>query len=57
MRMRGGPIAGPAYLQRLMLSPTEEDWVEGEEGKRSWMLDGLKRPLRLLSKYGRAGKK
>jgi len=57
MRMRGGLIAGPAYLMRLTLSPTEEDWVEGEEGKRSWMLDGLKRPLRLLSKYGRAGKK
>jgi hypothetical protein len=57
MRMRGGPIAGPAYLLRLMLSPTEEDWVEGAEEKRSWLLDGLKRPLRLLSKYGRAGKK
>jgi hypothetical protein len=57
MRMRGGLIAGPAYLMRLTLSPTEEDWVEGEEEKRSWMLDGLKRPLRLLSKYSRAGKK
>jgi hypothetical protein len=57
MRMRGGPIAGPAYLLRLTLSPTEEDWVEGEEEKRSWMLDGLKRPFRLLSKYSRQGKK
>jgi len=57
MRMRGGLIAGPAYLMRLTLSPTEEDWVDGEEEKRSWMLDGLKRPLRLLSKYGRARKK
>jgi hypothetical protein len=57
MRMRGGLIAGPAYLMRLTLSPTEEDWVEGEEEKRSSMLDGLKRPLRLLSKYARAGKK
>jgi len=57
MRMRGGLIAGPAYLMRLTLSPTEEDWVEGEEEKRSWIVDGLKRPMRLLKKYSHAGKK
>ena len=50
MRMRGGQLAGAAYLLRLSLSPTEEDWVEGEE-KRSWMVDAMQRPMRLLRKY------
>lgn len=56
MRMRGGAIAGPAYLLRLSFSPTEEDWVEGAEEKRPWFLDALGRPFRLLRKYGRDGK-
>src|SRR4029077_16606098 len=34
MRMRGGIFSGPAYLLRLSLSPTEEDWIEGAENKR-----------------------
>lgn len=56
VRMRGGPLAGSAYLLRLSLSPTEEDWVAGAEEKRPWFLDALGRPLRLLRKYGRDGK-
>jgi len=36
MNMRGGLVAGPAYLLRLSLSPTEEDWVDGAETKRWW---------------------
>jgi hypothetical protein len=56
MNMRRGLIAGPAYLLRLSLSPTEEDWVEGAETKRSWVWDALQRPLRLLKKYGQDGK-
>jgi hypothetical protein len=56
MRMRGGRIAGPAYLLRLSFSPTEEDWVTGAEEKRPWLLDALARPFRLLRKYGRDGK-
>jgi len=55
MNMRGGLIAGPAYLLRLSLSPTEEDWVEGAETKRSWLWDALSRPFRLLKKYGKDG--
>ncbi len=55
MKMRGGLIAGPAYLLRLSLSPTEEDWVEGAETKRSWFGDALSRPYRLLKKYGKGG--
>ncbi|HLZ11434.1 MAG TPA: nucleotidyltransferase family protein [Candidatus Acidoferrum sp.] len=57
MNMRGGWIAGPAYLLRLSLSPTEEDWVEGAETKRSWVWDAMQRPLRLLKKYGQDGKR
>jgi len=51
MGMRGGGVAGAAYLLRLSLSPTEEDWVEGGQGRRSWILDSVQRPLRLLKKY------
>ena len=56
MSMRGGVIAGPAYLLRLSLSPTEEDWVEGAETNRSWIADAVRRPYRLLKKYGQDGK-
>ncbi|HWZ98158.1 MAG TPA: nucleotidyltransferase family protein [Candidatus Dormibacteraeota bacterium] len=56
MGMRGGLIAGPAYLFRLSLSPTEEDWVEGAETKRSLFWDAVSRPFRLLKKYGQDGK-
>jgi Uncharacterised nucleotidyltransferase len=56
MRMRGGIFSGPAYLFRLSFSPTEEDWVEGSENKRHWVLDALGRPFRLARKYGHDGK-
>ena len=56
MRMRGGIFSGPAYLFRLSFSPTEEDWVEGAENKRHWVLDALGRPFRLARKYGHDGK-
>jgi hypothetical protein len=56
IRMRGGILPGTAYLLRLSLFPTEEDWVEGVEEQRSWLLDGLRRPFRLAHKYGRGRK-
>ncbi len=56
MRMRGGYLRGAAYLLRLSLSPTEEDWVSGSEEKRSWLLDAIGRPFRLARKYGRDGR-
>jgi hypothetical protein len=56
LRMRGGLLAAPAYLLRLSLSPTEEDWKNGAEEKRHWFLDALRRPFRLARKYGRGGK-
>ena len=55
IRMAGGGVAGAAYLSRLSLAPTEEDWVEGEEHKRSWVWDALRRPFRLFRKYGKNG--
>jgi len=51
----GGGIAGAAYLVRLSLSPTEEDWVDGAEDRRSWLWDAVRRPWRLLRKYGPGG--
>jgi hypothetical protein len=55
VRMAGGGFAGAKYLLRLSLSPTEEDWVEGAEDRRSWLWDAVRRPLRLLRKYGPDG--
>jgi hypothetical protein len=51
MGMRGGGLAGLGYLLRLSVSPTEEDWVEGREEKRSWLWDAVQRPGRLVKKY------
>jgi hypothetical protein len=50
--MRGGGLAGAAYLLRLSLSPTDEDWQNGAEEGRWWLWDALLRPLRLIRKYG-----
>jgi hypothetical protein len=56
MKMRGGLVRGAGYLMRLTLSPTEEDWADGSEEKRPWLLDALGRPFRLARKYGRDGR-
>jgi len=51
----GGGFAGAAFLLRLSLSPTEEDWG-ATSGKRSSALwDAAKRPFRLIRKYGQDG--
>jgi hypothetical protein len=52
VRMRGGLLRGAAYLLRLSLSPTEEDWTQGKEGERRAILDVIRRPLRLARKHG-----
>jgi len=51
--MGEGRVTGLSYLSRLSLSPTEEDW-QGAEARdnRSWLWDALRRPFRLLRKYG-----
>jgi hypothetical protein len=56
LRMRGGFLAAPAYLLRLSLSPTEEDWQPGPDENRHGFLATLRRPFRLARKYGRTGK-
>jgi hypothetical protein len=53
IRMRGGLFAGAAYLLRLSLSPTEEDWTPGKEGTHPAFLDAIGRPLRLARKHRR----
>jgi hypothetical protein len=54
LRMRGGLMAAPAYLLRLSLSPTEEDWQRGSQLNRNRFLDVLRRPFRLARKYSRS---
>jgi len=56
LRMRGDLISAPAYLLRLSLSPTEEDWQTGGEISHSRFLDAVRRPFRLARKYGRRSK-
>jgi hypothetical protein len=55
IKMAGGGYAGIQYLFRLSLSPTEEDWLEGPEERRSGLWDAIRRPFRLLRKYGPRG--
>ena len=54
LRMRGGALAAPAYLLRLSLSPTEEDWQKDGQLSQNRFLDVLRRPFRLARKYGRS---
>jgi hypothetical protein len=53
LRMRGNGFSAPAYLLRLSLSPTEEDWKPGALENRHGFFDALRRPFRLARKYGR----
>jgi hypothetical protein len=51
MRMRGGMLPGAAYLLRLSLSPTEDDWAEENASPWNWLWDAARRPFRLARKY------
>ena len=53
VRMRDGLLPGAAYLLRLLLSPTEEDWTPGKEGNRPAFVDAISRPFRLARKHSR----
>ena len=55
LRMHGGLLSAPAYLLRLSLSPTEEDWNDTGQAKGHWFPDAVRRPFRLARKYGRRG--
>jgi len=56
--MRGGFISGPAYLLRFLFGLLKKDWMDapGAEAKRHGFLDSVRRPFRLVRKYGRGGK-
>jgi hypothetical protein len=56
LRMRGNGFSAPAYLLRLVLFPTEEDWNKGDPQSRYGFFDALWRPFRLARKYGRGNK-
>ena len=56
LHMRGGLLAAPAYLLRLSLSPTEEDWLTGDQVSHNRFLDMVMRPFRLARKYWRQSK-
>jgi hypothetical protein len=55
LKMGGGGLRGMGYLVRLSLSPTEEDWAEGREDRGSRVWEAIKRPFRLMRKYGQDG--
>jgi hypothetical protein len=55
VKMGGGGLSGTGYLVRLSLSPTEEDWAEGREERGSRVWEAIKRPFRLIRKYGQDG--
>jgi len=50
MRMRGGWLSAPAYLLRLSVSPTEEDWKVATEKIGMASLTRYGRPFRLARK-------
>lgn len=56
LRMRGGFLSAPAYLLKLALSPTEEDWQADGKISNSRFLNALRRPFRLARKYSRNSK-
>lgn len=53
LRMRGSLLLAPAYLLRLSVSPTEEDWKDATGKNRSSFLHAIRRPFRLARKYRR----
>lgn len=55
LKMGGGGLGGTAYLLRLSFSTTEEDWREGGEERGSRLWEAIKRPFRLIGKYGQGG--
>lgn len=55
LKIGGGGPSGTAYLMRLSFSPTDEDWAEGREERGSRLWEAIKRPFRLIRKYGQDG--
>ena len=51
-KMGGGGYDGTAYLLRLSFSTTEDDWTDAARPSRSRIWEMLRRPFRLMRKYG-----
>jgi Uncharacterised nucleotidyltransferase len=56
VKMRGGGFPGLAYLLRLSVSPTEEDWLVDSGSEKQDSMSAIERPFRLARKYGRSRK-
>jgi hypothetical protein len=54
--MRGRGFSALSYLLRLSLSPTEEDWKQDDRRNRRSILAAMRRPFRLMRKYGLGGR-
>jgi hypothetical protein len=54
-KVAGGGLAGAAFLLRLSLSTTEEDWEATNEDRNSRLWEAVKRPFRLIRKYSQGG--
>ena len=52
MQIAGGGVTGLSYLLGLSFSPTEEDWNQSTQQRRFWIWEAVKRPFRLMRKYG-----
>lgn len=52
MRMGGGGARGLSYLLRLSFVPSQDDWDEGGGERQSWIWEVVRRPFRLIRKYG-----
>ena len=50
--MGGGGYDGTAYLLRLSFSTTEDDWTDAARPNTSRIWEMLRRPFRLMRKYG-----
>lgn len=51
VQMCTGIFRGARYLLRLTFSPTEEDWVGEDLGRRAAWIAAVRRPLRLARKH------
>jgi hypothetical protein len=55
LKMGGSGLSRTGYLVWLSLSPIEEDWAVGREERGSRVWEAIKRPFRLIRKYGQDG--
>jgi hypothetical protein len=51
-QMSGGGVPGLSYLLRLSLVPSQDDWDQSGGERKGWFWEVVRRPLRLIRKYG-----